>query len=177
MTDQLEVEKPLDALKARLAKNPGVVLETLQEHYPFNMKQIIEALPQETWKRIDGEHYIPVLQQLSSLGSVLLVTNTPDAVLEFKGPFPPGELSHGFYNLKGTVPGLHGHLRPNRCESVYFVERPFMKRSTASILFTNPEGEIIFKIFLGRDETGEICAKQLKVFHAMAQLQFGGAAA
>lgn len=171
MTEQLDLDENMTALKERLAKNPGVVLETLQERYPFTMKQIIEALPETMWKRIDGEHFVNILQQISNIGSVTVITNTADAILEILGPFPPVEISHGFYNLIGGKTGLHGHLRPSRCESIYFVERPFMKRSTASILFVNPEGNIIFKIFLGRNENGEIHANQLEAFRAMAQTQ------
>ena len=177
MTNTLAAENNLQALKERLAKNPGVVLESLQDSYSLSMKQIIEALPETMWKRIDGGHFIDVLQQISTMGSVMAMTHTADAILEIKGPFPPGELSHGFYNLKGEKVGLHGHLRPNRCESIYFVERPFMKRSTASILFVNLEGDIMFKIFLGRDESGEICTKQLETFHALAELKASGAIA
>lgn len=158
------------ALQKRLENNPGVILESLQESYQANMSQIIEALPQTMWRRIDGSHFMNVLQQVSTIGSVVVITNTPDAILEYKGPFPPGEFSHGFYNLQGDKIGLHGHLRPQRCKEIYFVQRPFMKKATASIIFTNLDGNTIFKIFLGRDETGEICVKQLAMFNSLAEL-------
>ena len=170
MTDTT-VQNNLDAIKERLAKNPGMILESLQDGSALSMDQIIEVLPEAMWKRIDGQHFTDVLQKISAIGSVMTMMHTADVILEFKGPFPAGEFSHGFYNLKGEKVGLHGHLRPNRCKSIYFVERPFMKRTTASIVFINPEGNVMFKIFLGRDESGEICTKQLEVFRALAQLQ------
>lgn len=160
----------LEDLKKRLEKNPGVILESLQEKYQVTMSELIEALPQHMWQCIDGSHFVTVLTQVSTIGPVVVVTNTSDAILEYKGSFPVGELSHGFYNLQGEKVGLHGHLRPQRCKNIYFVQRPFMKKQTACILFINLEGETMFKIFLGRDETGEICSQQLGVFQALAQL-------
>ena len=49
--------------------------------------------------------------------------------------------------------GLHGHFRHERCGGVAFVERPFMGKSSASIAFLNVDGGVMFKVFVGRDET------------------------
>lgn len=157
------------ALKERLAKNPGVILEGLCERYNVNMAEVFESLPETMWKRIDGTHFVEVLSQVQTLGSVTVIIHTEDAIFEVSGDFPAGETGHGFYNLMGGESGLHGHLRPERCKSIYFIERPFMKKDTASIQFMNQEGHTIFKIFLGRDETGQLRADQLNVFRVLAQ--------
>jgi putative heme iron utilization protein len=50
---------------------------------------------------------------------------------------------------------------------IAFVERPFMGRPSAAILFFNVDGEIMFKIFVGRDEKRELRADQLERFRAL----------
>jgi putative heme utilization carrier protein HutX len=65
--------------------------------------------------------------------------------------------------------GLHGHLRHERCAAVAFVERPFMGKSSAFIAFINVDGGIMFKVFVGRDETRALRGDQLQRFHALAE--------
>ncbi|KAB2874736.1 MAG: hypothetical protein F9K38_15395, partial [Pseudorhodoplanes sp.] len=55
-----------------------------------------------------------------------------------------------------------------RCARLAFVERPFMGRPSASILFFNIDGGIVFKVFVGRDENRELKADQLRKFRALA---------
>ena len=160
-----------ETLKERLAKNPGVVLENLQERYQVSLAGVLEALPENMWKKIDGSHFVEVLTRVATIGPVMVLIHTADSIFEISGDFPTGETSHGYYNLHGGKSGLHGHLKPEKCQSIYFVERPFMKRDTASILFMNQEGNAIFKIFLGRNEDGQIRPEQLAAFHEMAQMK------
>jgi putative heme utilization carrier protein HutX len=80
---------------------------------------------------------------------------------------PAGSVSRGYYNVPGSK-GFHGHLRHERCAGLAFVERPFMGRLSASILFFNVDGGIMFKIFVGRDDKLELKADQLSAFRALA---------
>jgi putative heme utilization carrier protein HutX len=64
--------------------------------------------------------------------------------------------------------GFHGHLRHERCVGLGFVERPFMGRPSASILFFNVDGGTMFKVFVGRDENRDLKADQLAAFRSLA---------
>ena len=88
--------------------------------------------------------------------------------MEFTGPIPTGEVGRGYFNLMGRT-GFHGHLRHERCAGLAFVERPFMGRLSASVLFFNVDGGIMFKVFVGRDEKRELLADQLAKFRALAE--------
>jgi putative heme iron utilization protein len=44
-----------------------------------------------------------------------------------------------------------------------------MGRSSAAVLFFNPEGHVMFKIFVGRDEKRELRADQMDKFRALAK--------
>jgi putative heme iron utilization protein len=48
------------------------------------------------------------------------------------------------------------------------VERPLFGRLSASILFFNRDGGIMFKIFVGRDDKRELLADQLAKFRALS---------
>ena len=101
-------------------------------------------------------------------GEVTLIVHTDDGIMEFTGPIPPGEVGRGYFNLMGRT-GFHGHLRHERCAGLAFMERPFMGRLSASIVFFNVDGGIMFKVFVGRDEKRELLADQLAKFRALAQ--------
>ena len=156
----------LSALKARLLRHPGVVLESLAESNALSAAEVIECLPDTMWKKLDGSCCVAVLQALPALGEVTVIIHTVDGIFEFGGPFPQGETGHGFYNLQGRN-GLHGHLRAARCQAIYLIERPFMGRDTASLLFTNLDGGIMFKVFAGRDADGALNQAQLGALRAL----------
>ena len=107
------------------------------------------------------------MKDVGSWGDVTLIVHTDDGIMEFGGPVPVGEVGRGYYNVPGSK-GFHGHLRHERCAGIAFVERPFMGRPSASILFFNIDGGIMFKIFVGRDEKRELKADQLDAFRKLA---------
>lgn len=152
------------SLRERLSKNPGVVLEGLATAAAIPMNEVIECLPAAMWQRLAGEKMAELLLEMASWGDVTVIMHSSDVIMEFTGPVPLGEFSHGFFNLPGPT-GLHGHLRVGNCGAIYAVERPFMGRDTASVLFINHEGGVMFKVFLGRDSRGEISASQLEALH------------
>lgn len=157
----------MEALKKRLEKNPGLMLENLTEAETLSMAQMIECLPAEMWRRIDGERYVETLEKVATWGKITLIVHTPDFILEFSGDFPKGQLGHGFYNLMGES-GLHGHLRPGNCGGIYLVKRPFMGRASANLQFVNTAGAVMFKVYLGRGEDKEIFPHQLAAMDALA---------
>ena len=156
------------ALKAHMAENPGAVIETVARERGVTPRVVIEALPPEM-VRIGGgaDAFVTAMQDIAEWGEVTLIVHTDDGIFETTAPLSPGSLGHGYYNL--TEPkGLHGHLRHERCGGVAFVERPFMGKSSAFVAFLNVDGGVMFKVFVGRDETRALKADQLARFHALA---------
>ncbi len=156
------------ALKAHMAENPGAVIETVARERGVTPRVVIEALPPEMVKLGGGaDAFITAMQDIAEWGEVTLIVHTDDGIFETTAPLSPGSLGHGYYNL--TEPkGLHGHLRHERCGGVAFVERPFMGKSSAFVAFLNVDGGVMFKVFVGRDETRALKADQLARFHALA---------
>lgn len=152
---------------ARLAKNPSILFEILAESTNASEAELIECLPPEMWSKADADHFESILTTITEWGKLTTIIHTEDVIAEFSGNFPTGSISHGFYNLNNES-GLHGHLRYKNCGAIYFVTRPFKGTETRSILFSNQKGGIMFKVFLGRDESHKIFDHQIEKFTAMA---------
>lgn len=157
-----------DNLASVLADDPGAIVEQVAKDYSVTTRTVVEALPQSMRKFAPGPAFIDAMKDIGQWGDVTLIVHTDDGIMEFGGPVPAGEVARGYYNVPGTK-GFHGHLRHERCAGIAFVERPFMGRLSASVLFFNTDGGIMFKVFVGRDEKRELKTEQLAAFRALGQ--------
>jgi putative heme utilization carrier protein HutX len=158
----------LAALKAQLAENPGAVIEDVARERKVTPRQVIEALPSSMASIAGGDHFAAVMQDIAQWGEVTLIVHTDDAIFEFTGKIPEGEVSRGYFNLMQPR-GLHGHLRHARCAAIAFVERPFMGKASAFLAFVNVAGGIMFKVFVGRDDKRALLSAQLERFRQLAR--------
>ena len=154
-------------LKAYMAKNPGAVIEDVARERNVTPRAVIEAMPEMMVRIGAGSHFAAAMQDIAQWGEVTMIVHTDDAIFEFTGAIPAGEVGRGYFNLMQPK-GLHGHLRHERCAAVAFVERPFMGKASAFIAFINVDGGIMFKVFVGRDETRALRGDQLKRFQSLA---------
>jgi putative heme utilization carrier protein HutX len=151
-----------------MAENPGVVFETVAGEHGVTPRAAVEALPAEMRALAPGAAFIDAMGDIAKWGDVTLIVHTEDGIMEFTGPIPEGQVMRGYFNLMGST-GFHGHLRHERCAGLAFVERPFMSKLSAVIVFFNSDGGIMFKVFVGRDEKRELKADQLAAFRALAK--------
>ncbi|SNT40192.1 heme utilization protein HuvX [Tardiphaga sp. OK246] len=160
----------LAALKTYMAENPGAVIETVARERNITPRAVLEALPSEMVTiGGGGDAFVTAMTDIAEWGEVTLIVHTEDGIFETTAPLSPGAIGHGYYNL--TQPkGLHGHLRHERCGGVAFVERPFMGKSSAFVAFLNVDGGVMFKVFVGRDETRALKQDQLERFRALARI-------
>ena len=154
-------------LKAYMADNPGAVIEDVARERNVTPRAVIEAMPEMMVRIGPGSHFAAAMQDIAQWGEVTMIVHTDDAIFEFTGAIPAGEVGRGYFNLMQPK-GLHGHLRHERCAAVAFVERPFMGKASAFVAFINVDGGIMFKVFVGRDETRALREDQLKRFQILA---------
>jgi heme iron utilization protein len=157
----------LAELKAYMADNPGAVIEDVARQRKVTPRAVIEAMPGDMLRLGAGGEFAAAMQDIAEWGEVTLIVHTDDAIFEFTGSIPAGEIGRGYFNLMQPK-GLHGHLRHERCGGIAFVERPFMGKASAFVAFLNVDGGIMFKVFVGRDETRALRADQLARFKALA---------
>ncbi len=154
-------------LKAYMTDNPGAVIEDVARERKVTPRAVLEALPEAMVRIGAGGEFGATMNDVAQWGEVTLIVHTDDAIFEFTGSIPAGEVGRGYFNLMQPK-GLHGHLRHERCAALAFVERPFMGKSSAFVAFLNVDGGIMFKVFVGRDETRALRGDQLKRFQSLA---------
>ena len=155
-------------LKTYMAEHPGAVIEDVARERHVTPRAVIAALPDGMVRIGLGGDFAAAMQDIAMWGEVTLIVHTNDAIFEFTGAIPAGEIGLGYFNLMQPK-GLHGHLRHARCAAIAFVERPFMGKSSAFIAFINVDGDLMFKVFVGRDETRALRRDQLARFRALAE--------
>jgi putative heme utilization carrier protein HutX len=110
-----------------------------------------------------------LLTELPRWGKVTVIIIHAGSVFEFKGPFPKGSKAHGFYNLDSGGLGFEGHLNIDKIDSLELQSKLHRGRPSFAIIFKTDK-EAIFKVFLGRDENGEIFPEQMEKFCALENL-------
>ncbi|MGP9814265.1 heme utilization cystosolic carrier protein HutX [Rhodopseudomonas sp. NSM] len=167
MDASVVTSEPAD-LRAYMADNPAAVIEDVARQRNVSPRDVIEALPPGMARLGPGDGFVPAMTDIATWGEVTLIVHTEDAIFEFTGEVPAGEIGRGYFNLMQPK-GLHGHLRHDHCGAVAFVERPFMGKASAFVAFLNQSGGIMFKVFVGRDSNRELRADQLVRFRALAE--------
>lgn len=157
-------------LRQSLEKNPGQVLEMLAAQNQCSFEDVIRCLPEENVRQTEGCRIVEILQTVASWDeSVTFIAHTPDAIVEVSGKLPNGKVGRGFYNFDHpeTDGGVHGHIYYENCASIYLLERPFMGKATCSLNFINRNGGAMFKIFVSRDEAGELKQHQIEAMRKL----------
>jgi len=114
-----------------------------------------------------GQNAQQLLEQISDWGSMTTIVIHGGSVFEFTGPFPKATEAEGFYNLKADGNGFHGHLNLQKIERISFQIKPHRGRESYAFVFEDANDEVIFKVFLGRDEQGELISSQREKFYQL----------
>ena len=101
-------------LKAYMADNPGAVIEDVARDRKVTPRAVLEAMPETMVRFGGGGEFVAAMQDVAQWGEVTLIVHTDDAIFEFTGAIPAGEIGRGYFNLMQPK-GLHGHLRHERC--------------------------------------------------------------
>ena len=157
-----------DLIRQDLAAQPDGVLETIAESRGVPFQAVLDCLPAETTSRIPGDRFEEVWRDLTTWGEVSFVVHTPDGFFESEGAIVPGEFGHGYFNVHGESP-IGGHFRMDRCQSIYFVDRPYFGTRSCSLQFINRDGGDMFKIYVGYNKDHTLKADQVARFEALRE--------
>lgn len=155
-----------EAVRASLRDNPDGVLETIADEHRVPLRYVLDLLPEGAALAASADKFDAIWQDLTNWGQVVFIVHSADGVFETAGAIPPGSHGRGYFNIHGDSP-LGGHLKIDRCDAVYFIDRPFFKRRSCSLQFVNRDGNAMFKIFVGRDAARELKPDQVAKFEAL----------
>lgn len=129
----------------------------------------MEALADTTNKPvIDGRFAQVILEELASWGKTTTIIIHHGCVFEYKGCFPQGKMGQGFYNLDSQGNGFEGHLNLERITAIELESKLHRGRQAYALVFKGDDNELIFKVFVGRDDNGELFTEQVKAFEKLA---------
>lgn len=161
-----EPANSMERVRQALAAKPDGVIESIAREVGVPTLAVLEAIPADQRHHIAPERFEVLWQEMATWGIVLFLVHTVDVVLEVDGTLPVGSFGHGYYNIHGDSP-IGGHLKIENCKAIYLVDRAFHGRRSCSVQFFNGAGEVMFKIFVKRDEARELLADQLAKFEAL----------
>jgi len=165
----LEIAAPAPTSFKELARFlDGVAVENHASERGVSPREIIESLPRDAFSLAAPRCFLAVMDNIATWGPVSVPLNMADGIVEFNLVLPPGEVKNGYFYWLKNGP-IRGRLRIDQCDTIAFVERPFMGRPSAAVLFFNRDGNIMFKVFLARDEDHQLDQRQLEAFRTLAK--------
>lgn len=117
-----------------------------------------------TSTHLSGDSAKTLLESLPNWGNLTTIIFQGGCVFEFKGSFPKGEEGSGFYNLSSGGQGFEGHINLDKIDRISFQDKEHRGRQSYAFVFEDGQGKCIFKVFLGRDESGELIESQVSQF-------------
>ncbi len=160
----------LEEIRARLAAQPGGVLEGVARDLAVPLQMVLEGLPEAERVFVPGAEFERIWTTLAGWGEILFIVHTADIVLECTGPLPIGSFGRGYYNIHGDS-AIGGHIRAENCAAIYLVDRVFHGRRSCSVQFFNAAGEAMFKVFVRRDASRELLPGQLAAFERLCEAE------
>ncbi len=118
---------------------------------------------------LPGDRAQDLLEALAEWGELMTIVQHGGSVFEFKGPFPKGQTGHGYFNLTPEGSGFQGHLALSLVNEIRFQESLRGGRESYAFVFCDAEDEVIFKVFLGRDQYGSLFADQIAAFQQVKE--------
>ncbi len=116
--------------------------------YQVMMSELIQAIADAVI--IDGSQFNAVWQEGQTWNEITFLRHTVNIIVEFSCALPAGKKGAGYFNLQHNQ--VSARISARKTVYIAFVERSFMLMATATLIFLNPQGETMFKIFVGRDK-------------------------
>lgn len=156
----------MDNIKQYMQENRGAATVMAAKALGLPERDIIRALEGEAVEApLSG--FDEIMKEISEWGEVLVIVTNGSVILEVKSDMPLGKYGHGMYNIHSKTSPVGGHFMADRFGSIFFVSRPFMGRESLSVQIYDKEGSASFKVYVGRDEKGELKQEQADRFHAL----------
>jgi putative heme utilization carrier protein HutX len=150
-----------------LSENPAAMPGQVAQALSITELEVVTALPTEQLALLPLTEKDNLLTSLPEWGNMTTIISVSGSIFEFKGSFPKGKYAHGYYNLITKGEGLHGHLKLDDISAIALISKPFRGTESHSINFFGALGEVVFKVYLGRDKKRVLLSSQVERFQAL----------
>ena len=157
----------VEQIKQYLTENPAAMPAQVAVALSITELEVVTALPEEQLSLLPLSEKDDLLASLPEWGNMTTIVSASGSIFEFKGSFPKGKYAHGYYNLITKGEGLHGHLKLDDISAIALISKPFRGTESHSINFFGAQGEVVFKVYLGRDKKRVLLSDQVERFQAL----------
>lgn len=162
----------VETIRQHLIDNPSAMPSQIAAELNVSEFEVVSALPSEQLALLPISEKDTLLASLPEWGNMTTIVSVSGSIFEFKGAFPKGKYAHGYFNLITKGDGLHGHLKLDDISAIALISKPFRGTESHSINFFGAAGEVVFKVYLGRDKKRVLLPEQVTRFKALkAELQ------
>jgi heme iron utilization protein len=157
----------LKQLQHTLVNSPEMMPAQVAKEHGVSELAVVKAMSAEQACFLPLVGKDALLADLPSWGSMTTIVAVSGSIFEYKGSFPEGKYAHGYYNIYTKGEGLHGHILMDNIGHIALISRPFRGQESYSINFFGAQGEMVFKVYLGRDKQRLLIASQVEQFQAL----------
>ncbi|MGS0673704.1 heme utilization cystosolic carrier protein HutX [Shewanella sp. 125m-1] len=154
----------VEQIRQHLDNNPAAMPSQVAVELNISEFAVVSALPKDQLTILPLAQKDALLTELPEWGNMTTIVSTSASIFEFKGRFPKGKYAHGYYNLITKGDGLHGHLKLDEISAIALISKPFRGTESHSINFFGAQGEVVFKVYLGRDKKRVLLPDQVARF-------------
>lgn len=155
-------------LQERLAADPGRAIDDVAREEGVTARAVIEALPEAMRYFGEGGFFADAMEAIGRWGEVTLVLHATDGNRQAVGPVPEARIARGLYNLSSRL-GSAGAVQSEICAGIAFVERPVSGQPSASVVFLDAAGAIMFEVHVAHDAQGALQKEQHAAFRALRE--------
>lgn len=152
-----------------LTEQPDLHTLDLAEKFQYPEGAIIKNLPPHFVNFFVGKAEA-LLAEIHTWGNVVTIIEKAGSIFEIEGRFPLGKEGYGYFNLNmNREPNiaLYGHLKLEQVNTIALISKPFRGKESYAIAFITENEEVLFKIYLGRDEQRQLLSHQVERFHQL----------
>ncbi len=143
-------------VRERVEKNPSVMTGALAMELGVKEVEIIRHLPEEMRVEVPAADFESVWKEMITWEKITFLAVAPGCILEVKGRLPQGEFGHGYFNLHDANSPIGGHIMHKNIGSIWLVSKPFFKLESHCVLVFDKPGDLMFGVFLGRDDKKQL---------------------
>ncbi|ABV88641.1 heme utilization cystosolic carrier protein HutX [Shewanella pealeana] len=163
------VSVSVEQIRQHIENNPAAMPSQIAAELNISEFDVVSALPVEQITILPLAEKDALLAELPEWGNMTTIVSASGSIFEFKGSFPKGKYAHGYYNLITKGDGLHGHLKLDVITAIALISKPFRGTESHSINFFGSQGEVVFKVYLGRDKKRVLLPEQVARFNQLKQ--------
>ncbi len=139
-------------VQERVAKNPSVMTGALAQELGVKEVEIIRNLPQEMRVEVPASEFVAVWEEMVTWEKITFLNISSGCILEVQAKLPKGAFGHGYFNMHDADSPIGGHIMHDKIGSIWLVSKPFFKLESHCVLVFDTPGDLMFGVFLGRDD-------------------------